>query len=101
MSDIDIPPEMRLKYLERRKADFESCQKAIIENNFEVLKRVGHQIKGNASTFGYDDLSKIAIELEQCAEHQEIDKLKSIMEQFANFLSRTQGEASFTKKRKV
>lgn len=89
MSDIDIPEEVRRKYLERRKTDFEDCQKAIKENNFEVLARVGHQIKGNASTFGFDDLSTIAIQMEEGALQKDSQKLTTVMKQFSDFLSRT------------
>lgn len=88
MSSIDIPEEVRLKYLERRKTDFENCQKAIQEKDFEVLARVGHQIKGNAATFGFDDLSTVAIEMEQGALKKDIDKLSSVMKKFAEFLAR-------------
>lgn len=89
MSDIDIPPDVRLKYLERRQTDFMHCQKSIDEKNFEMLKHIGHQIKGHAITFGYADLEKIAIDLEQSAIQQDIEKLKSIMTRFSNFLAHT------------
>lgn len=87
MSDIDIPPDVRLKYLERRQTDYENCQKAISEKNFEALKHIGHQIKGNAVTFGYDDLGEIAIDLEQSAIQQDMEKLNAIMARFSDFLA--------------
>lgn len=89
MNTMDIPEDVRLKYLERRKTDFETCQKAIAENDFEVLARVGHQIKGNAATFGFDDLSAIAIQMEEGALKKDTQKLSSVMKDFSDFLSRT------------
>lgn len=89
MSNIDIPEDVRRKYLERRKTDFENCQKAAEENDFEVLARVGHQIKGNASTFGFEDLSAIAIQMEEGALTRDSQKVTTALKKFSDFLSRT------------
>jgi HPt (histidine-containing phosphotransfer) domain-containing protein len=52
--------------LERRKSDHKDLLAAIAAKDPEVLKRVGHQLKGNAATFGYSDLEQIGRLLEQC-----------------------------------
>lgn len=85
---VDIPKEARQKYIERRRADLENCNKALQQRDFDFLSRVAHQIKGNASTFGYDDLSGIAIRLEEFAHSKDTENIAKALAQFSQFLSR-------------
>jgi HPt (histidine-containing phosphotransfer) domain-containing protein len=84
---VDIPKEARQKYIERRRLDLENCKKALEQRDFEVLARVGHQIKGNASTFGYEELGEIAISMEEQALAKNSEKLSQVLAQFSKFLS--------------
>ena len=86
MSTIDIPEEARLKYIERRKTDLESCRKALAEEDFTTLARVGHQVKGKATTFGFDELSTIAIDLEDFALKKDVNGLNKVISRFTQFL---------------
>ena len=88
MTMVDIPEEARTKYIERRKVDLESCRKALTAQDFTTIARVGHQVKGNASTFGFEDLSSIAIDLEDHALKKDISGLNLALARFAKFLSR-------------
>ncbi|MBC7419692.1 MAG: Hpt domain-containing protein [Bdellovibrio sp.] len=85
---IDIPEEAIIKYVERRKQDLADCRAAISKLDFKVLERVGHQIKGNASTFGFDELSKIAIEMENQALKKDVEKLKTALSRFESYLKK-------------
>ncbi|MBC7458067.1 MAG: Hpt domain-containing protein [Bdellovibrionaceae bacterium] len=86
MSGIDIPEEMKAKYIERRKQDYVACLDALNKNDFETFLRIGHQLKGNAASFGYDDLGLIAAELENAARAQNLSQIKSLLSKFENFL---------------
>jgi HPt (histidine-containing phosphotransfer) domain-containing protein len=70
--EIVIPDEARLRYIERRKADVEVLRSALGKRTFEDFKRIGHQLKGNAATFGYSDLEKVAIQLEVAGDQQDL-----------------------------
>ncbi|MBC7743012.1 MAG: Hpt domain-containing protein [Bdellovibrionaceae bacterium] len=85
---IDIPLDARLKYVERRKQDLADCRTAISKLDFKCLERVGHQIKGNATTFGFDELSTIAIEMENQALKKDVEKLKTTLKKFETYLAR-------------
>lgn len=69
--DIVIPEDARQRYLERRKKDGETLRAALGTKSFDEFKRVGHQLKGNAASFGYLDLEKLAIRLEAAGEKQD------------------------------
>lgn len=83
----DIPQEFIIKYIERRKTDLESCEQALRSKDFEAIARVGHQIKGNAASFGFDDLGTIAIDMEAYALKQDEENLHKVMNRFNNFLA--------------
>jgi HPt (histidine-containing phosphotransfer) domain-containing protein len=64
---MEMPIESKLLYLERRKKDVDDCMTALMTGDYEVLARVGHQIRGNAVTFGYGELTQIGEILEDSA----------------------------------
>lgn len=65
---MQIPLEDRKKYIERRISDLTACKKALEAKDYVFLMRIGHQIKGNAATFSFDDLAPVATALETAAE---------------------------------
>lgn len=87
-ADIMIPEEARQRYLERRKADIDTLRTAVQAKNFEEFKRIGHQLKGNAASFGYADLEKIAIQLEVVGEREDIPEALRQLDAFQAWLNR-------------
>lgn len=81
--DSNVPYEMKVVYIQRRKADIEECLKAIDAENFSFLEKIGHQVKGNAQSFGFDELSPLGIALEIAAKTKDLPKAKSIVLQFS------------------
>lgn len=66
-SDLQIPDEIRHNYLIRREKDLEALKASLAVRDLSEFKRIGHQLKGNAASFGYFDLEKIAIAMEKAA----------------------------------
>lgn len=64
LAELVIPQEVRQRYLERRKKDLLTLKSALQSKCYDDFKRIGHQLKGNAASFGYLDLEKLAIQLE-------------------------------------
>lgn len=65
-----ITDEMRARYLSRREADVVQLEAALANGDFQMMKAIAHNIKGNASTFSYDDLEALAVQLEAHAAHE-------------------------------
>lgn len=86
-SEYVIPKEAKIKYLERRKDDLAACRQALSDNNYACLVGLGHQIKGNAITFGYNELGSIAIEMEALALKKDSLSLNEILNRFELFLN--------------
>lgn len=79
---MQIPVEARQKYLERRKQDIAASKEALSKQDYYFLERLGHQIKGNAITFGFDELTNIAVAIEQAAKAKNIPQLQELVNQF-------------------
>lgn len=71
--DIDLPFEVIQTYLQRRSIDVETLQKSLSENNVKEFNRIGHQLVGNATSFGFDELVPLASQMEDLT----VDKLSS------------------------
>lgn len=79
---MQVPVEARQKYLERRKQDIITSKEALSKQDYSFLERLGHQVKGNAITFGFDELTNIAVAIEQAAKAKNITQLQTLVEQF-------------------
>ncbi len=63
---MDLPPSMYVNYLARRKVDHARLKEALASaQGLDDFKVVGHQIKGNATSFGFDDLVAIGERMEK------------------------------------
>ena len=68
---MDLPASMYLNYLARRKADHARLTEILASGQsnartaLEEFKTLGHQIKGNAVSFGFDDLVVIGEQMEK------------------------------------
>lgn len=71
-----IPEELRKKYLERRVRDLESLEQSMESGDLETFSRIGHQLKGNAATFGYETLAELGRKMEEAAEHKSKEEAK-------------------------
>ena len=63
-----ISEEAIRKYIDRREKDLSLLRNALNTNDFEQIRFIAHQIKGNAETFGFSELGEHAKTLEILAE---------------------------------
>jgi len=79
---MQVPFEARQKYLDRRKQDIVACQEALTKQDFYFLERIGHQLKGNAITFGFDEFTNIAVALELATKTKDMTQLTDLVGKF-------------------
>jgi HPt (histidine-containing phosphotransfer) domain-containing protein len=84
--DITIPIEAKLKYIERRKKDFESCDAAVKAQDYKFFQKIGHDLKGNAITFGFAPLSSLGEKLEAAANKNDIESVKTLVKSYGDYL---------------
>lgn len=86
--EISIPQEIRDKYLMRRQKDIETLKASHAARSLEDFKRIGHQLKGNAASFGYSELEKIAVAMENAALNNDVFEAGKQLELFEKWYSR-------------
>lgn len=62
-----ITPEMMSRYVTRRGEDLTKVESALSSGDYETLLKIAHQIKGNAATFNFTDLERMALQMEKAA----------------------------------
>ena len=78
-SSSNVPHDKKVVYINRRKSDLIECNRALETGDFTFLEKIGHQIKGNAQSFGFDSLAPIGVALENAARSQDLPRTKTIV----------------------
>lgn len=68
--------EILAKYYSRRREDLELCRKSLVTEDYSVIERIGHRLKGNGVTFGYPELSKLGEEMETSARNSDVSRMR-------------------------
>lgn len=85
---MELPQEFYVNYVSRREKDLLALTEASQANDAEVFKRIGHQIKGNAESFGFGELTAIASEIEKVGPADFKNKnYDQVLEKFAGWIA--------------
>ncbi len=84
---MEVPSEIMNRYLDRRKRDLEECLSSLARQNYQDIEKVGHQLKGNGSTFGHPELSEIGKKLEIAAHAHDLEGLEKALNEFSGWVS--------------
>lgn len=83
---MDLPMNIKVNYIERRSDDLKACQKALRAEEYELIEKTGHQIKGSAETFGYRELGVIGQNLEKAAQTKSLKQAEYILTKLEKWL---------------
>ena len=83
-----IPDEMKRVYIQRRSGDLVKLEDALTRRDPSVFERIGHQLKGNASTYGYPDLEDIGIRLEEIKSLSDTAEALELIREFKEWIAR-------------
>lgn len=84
---MNVSDKLRQRYLAHQRQNTELCLRAFVSDDFIFLEKIGHQLKGNAMTFGFQELSLIGAELEEASRARDPKKLKQTLDQLSRWLS--------------
>lgn len=76
---MEVPVELKRKYLERRVQDIQHLISSLDRNDFAPAAKLGHQVKGNAVTFDFPQMAPIGIQIEQAAKTRNKEELKLLI----------------------
>jgi HPt (histidine-containing phosphotransfer) domain-containing protein len=77
---MQVPEELKRKYLERRVHDIEQLIDALEKGDFAPAIRLGHQVKGNALTFDFPQMAGLGMEIENAARDKDKEALLRLLE---------------------
>jgi HPt (histidine-containing phosphotransfer) domain-containing protein len=77
---MQIPIELKLKYLERRIQDIQNLKSYMQNNDFSYALKLGHQVKGNAVTFDFPQLAFIGMQIEKAAMKSDKEKINILLD---------------------
>ena len=81
-SGMTVPLESQLRYLQRRTTELAQIRNSFLtQPDWDLVKKVGHQIKGNATTFGFAQLTEFGKNLELAAAGGNILQAQQVSEQ--------------------
>jgi HPt (histidine-containing phosphotransfer) domain-containing protein len=84
---MEVPNDIMGRYLDNRRRDLAECLHSLADNQFFEIEKIGHQIKGNGSTFGYPELSLIGANLELAAQTHDLETLNQSLKEFSHWLT--------------
>jgi HPt (histidine-containing phosphotransfer) domain-containing protein len=84
---MKIPDEMRVKYIERRQRDLEELKQAINAGNLEPFQRIGHQLKGNGATYGYEELGELGRRMEEAGNNKSTAEAEACLAEFIRWIA--------------
>ncbi len=76
------------RFLENRARDVTELRLAIAERNFEVIWQLGHNLRGAAAGYGFNDLTEVGERLEAAADERNVDSAAASTEALASYVSR-------------
>ena len=80
----DLTPQ----YLENRRNELPKLQAALQNGDFSLIETAGHQMKGNARSYGFSQLTDIGRELELAAQAKDSNEISILLEQIQDYLAR-------------
>jgi HPt (histidine-containing phosphotransfer) domain-containing protein len=73
-------------FLEHRRRSIPNARAALAAGDWDLLRRLGHELKGTAGSYGFSDLSAVGVELEEAAVMEDPDTAADAVERIANYL---------------
>ncbi len=75
-------------FLEHRREAAQQARMAITAADWEVLYRIGHELKGTAGSYGFRALSSIGLELEDAALTRNLVRARDAVLRMSEYIDR-------------
>jgi len=84
----DDMEELIAAYLEKRRRDVVACQTALDAKDFVAIRRLGHNMKGTGTGYGFPRLTELGGEIEAAALRSDAVALRDQLKRFADCVDR-------------
>jgi HPt (histidine-containing phosphotransfer) domain-containing protein len=92
-----VAAKLRPKFIAHRQQDVGSLRLALEQGDFETVRRLGHNMRGNGVSYGFPEISSIGEHLEAAAgakDPQRVREAIALLEAWTTRASPTEGLSS-------
>lgn len=82
----DLVPE----FLENRQQDIGTMTEALTRQDFDVIRRLGHSMKGAGGGYGFEGITDIGRAIEEAARVQDAGEIRRAIDELASYLERVE-----------
>lgn len=83
---MQVPAELKIKYLDRRIKDIQKLRSSLEKDDYSYALKLGHQVKGNAVTFEFPQMAFIGVEIESAARKRDKERVKILAQKMENVI---------------
>lgn len=87
---MQVPVELKIKYLSRRIEDIEKLKLSLEKGDFTLALKLGHQVKGNADTFEFPQMANLGKEIEKAAKAQDKEAVQLLAHKMETAINNAQ-----------
>ena len=90
---VEVDPDLTdlvPAFLDRKRADARAIHQAIESDDFAAVAALGHKLKGEGGSFGFDVITEIGAALEQTAKHFDRDYAMRLALDLAEYLQKVE-----------
>lgn len=77
-------------FLENRNKDVKTILGALVNEDYETIRILGHSMKGSGSGYGFDAISSLGRSLEQEAMNMDAGRIRRLAEEISAYLGRVE-----------
>lgn len=77
-------------FLDRKRADLLTMQRALESSDFTAVAALGHKIKGEGGSFGFDTITEIGAALEMTAKKGDRESACSLVSDLSEYLQKVE-----------
>lgn len=73
-------------FLEHKLADADALRAAIEQRDYVTISQIGHRIRGEGGSYGFDAVTEMGAIFEQAAQRKDLDTVRNTLSEFIEYL---------------
>ncbi|HET7362384.1 MAG TPA: Hpt domain-containing protein [Burkholderiales bacterium] len=74
-------------FLNNRQREVEILRHALVMGDFELVRRMGHRMRGVGGSYGFEYVTLLGQRIEQCGRERDADLLGELVSEYSDYLS--------------
>lgn len=85
---MKIPEKLLQSYINRRIEELDQIDSALHNKEYDLLFKIGHQLKGNGAMYGFPEISSFGELVETGATQHDINAIQLQFSSYRNFITK-------------